>query len=33
MVIDCTSQEISDLLDKIFEKLRERPLNKARILK
>ena len=32
MVIDCTSQEISDLLDKIFEKLREKPL-KSRVLK
>ena len=33
MVIDCSTKELSELLDRIFEKLRERPLNKAKVLK
>ena len=32
MVIDCSTQELSELLDKVFEKLREKP-QKVKVLK
>ena len=33
MVINCTTQELSELLDTFFKRLREKPNNKAKILK
>ena len=33
MTINCTTQELSELLDTFFKRLREKPSNKVKVLK